>query len=125
MLKYFELLVDLLVLDIDITQYLDLAKWMDDNYDKYDFLFYHRYGFLFQWYLDLLNEKIELEEFLKIWDITDTTDILKKNKVDSFTFLQSLDLWEYNKPTAILVDKIAWKLTKVVETNDNIKFFSL
>lgn len=86
MKKYFTLLLNLL--EIQNQDCFDQVLEIIEKHKTKKIHFYHQYGFLLQWYLSLLQEKISLEDFLKIWDIDSpfSIDIQKK---DSISFLRS------------------------------------
>jgi len=91
--KYFNLLLDLL----DIVQnqnYLKILEVIEKNKDK-KIYFYHQYWFLFQWYQDLLNQKIFPEDFLQIWDINSEIKIDLK-KQDSISLIKSNPILDKN-----------------------------
>ena len=57
MIKYFELLLDLLDIDEAIrAEYIDIANIIESQ--KYsDIKCYHRHSFVFEWYQKLLNKE--------------------------------------------------------------------
>ena len=86
MTKYFELLLDLLDIN-NKDDYLKIAKIIEDNQWK-NFEIYHQYAPIFTWYINLLDETITLENFLRIWDIN--SDILySPDRCDSISFLKN------------------------------------
>lgn len=85
MIKYFELLLDLL--DIEKTQeYLQVADVIEKNIEK-DICVYHQYSFLFLWYHKLLKNEISVEDFLQLWDFQSKIGF-DERKMDSISFLK-------------------------------------
>ena len=86
MIKYFELLLDLL----EITEkdaYLKIANIIESNKAK-KIEIYHQYPFIFQWYHQLLNWELQVEDFLQLWDFQSKIKF-DPQKQDSITFLKS------------------------------------
>ena len=80
MLKYFELLLELLRPEDDNfvaeekKQLLAAGKKLEERWDK-NLNIHHRYRFIFSAYDDLIHEKISLDEFLATWDITSNKNL--------------------------------------------------
>lgn len=112
MIKYFELLVDLLNIPKD-TKYTDIAKVIESNIDK-NLQVHHQYFFIFEWYRDLLEWKISQEDFLQLWDIGSKLRF-SDDRVDSITFLQSNP--KLDKNTIYIFDSLAeW----IIPEQDNV-----
>jgi len=112
MIKYFELLLDLLNIE-DNWSYVEIAKLIEKNKDK-DLKVYHQYFFIFEWYRDLLDWKIDTEEFLKIWDIWSRVRF-PDDKPDSISLLSSD--FTPDKNTMYIFDSLAeW----IIPEQDNV-----
>lgn len=85
MLKYFELLLELLRPENDDfvaeekKQLLAAWKKLEERWDK-NLEIHHRYRFIFSAYNDLIHERISLDEFLATWDITSNQNLNNNNK---------------------------------------------
>ncbi len=100
--KYFDLLLDLL----DIPQnknHFQILEIIEKNKNK-QIYFYHQYGFIFQWYQDLLNKQISPEDFLQFWDIDSKIKIDLK-KLDSISLLRSD--FDLDKNSIYIFDSLA------------------
>ncbi len=100
MIKYFELLLDLLDIEESIrAEYIDIANKIElvwESSNSYSSIScYHRHAFIFEWYQKLLNKKITTEEFTQIWDIKSTI-FFDTKKQDSISFLKSNPVLEDN-----------------------------
>lgn len=104
MIKYFELLLDLLDIEQSIrAKYIDIANKIESQ--KYsDIKYYHRHAFVFQWYQKLLNKEITAEEFTQIWDIRSKI-FFDTKKHDSISFLKSNPVLDDN--ILYIFDKIS------------------
>lgn len=112
MIKYFELLLDLLEI-AEKDNYLKVAQIIESNKSK-KIEVYHQYPFIFLWYHKLLNEELQVEEFLQLWDFQskikyDTT------KPDSITFLKSNP--DIDSETIYVFDSIS---QGIIDTAENI-----
>ena len=66
MQKHLLLLLNLL--EIPATQeYKEIARKIEESPEQ-KLNMVHKYSFIFEWYQDLINDKITAEEFLSIWD---------------------------------------------------------
>jgi len=65
---------------------LNIAKQLEKSKNM-DILIYHRHSFVFEAFLDLLNEKISLANFMQVGDILSDRLIFNEKKLDSETFL--------------------------------------
>jgi len=107
-IEYFASLVELLNLDVDRDAYINVAKQLEKMKDR-DVFIYHRYSFIFEAFLDLLLWKIEIEDFMKVWDILSDRIIFDENSIDSEKFLKSIIDGNLLKDDAIyLVDKLSY-----------------
>lgn len=94
MLKYFELLLELLRPENDDfvaeekKQLLAAWKKLEERWDK-NLEIHHRYRFIFSAYDDLINERISLDEFLATWDITSNQN-LNNNNESSISIINSM-----------------------------------
>ena len=100
MLKNFEIVMDLLELDVDRKKYMEIATFCEKNKDKV-FFFFHRHAFLFVAFLELLREEISLEFFMATWDVGSKDKLISFSGADSFSaslsdsdFLEDLG-WSY------------------------------
>ena len=88
MIKYFELLLDLL--DIEESSragYITIANIIESK--KYSNIkCYHRYGFIFQWYKNLLDEDMTIDEFTNLGDFKSKI-FADTKKQDSISYLRS------------------------------------
>ena len=117
MQKYFDLLLELLRPEDDdyiIEEKKKLsatAHRLEERWNT-DLLIAHRYGFIFEAYEDLLNEKISLDEFLATWDITSNRK-LHTNNQSSIDVISSIINWQIkaNDNTLFILDSISfWRL---------------
>lgn len=117
MQKYFDLLLELLRPEDDdyiIEEKKKLsatAHRLEERWNT-DLLIAHRYGFIFETYEDLLNEKISLDEFLATWDITSNRK-LHTNNQSSIDIISSIINWQIkaNDNTLFILDSISfWRL---------------
>ena len=95
MIKYFELLLDLLDIEKSIrVKYIDIANIIEEW--KYENIqCYHRHSLVFEWYKKLLDKKITTEEFTYIGDINSKISFDTK-KQDSISFLKSNPVLDNN-----------------------------
>lgn len=75
MIDKFELLLDLLDIE-DKNNYIEIAKLIETKKYK-NIKTLHKHGFIFELFNDFLDNKISLEEFVKIWDIEWWVDIIQ------------------------------------------------
>ena len=117
MQKYFDLLLELLRPETDdyiIEEKKKLsatAHRLEERWNT-DLIIAHRYGFIFEAYEDLLNEKISLDEFLATWDITSNRK-LHTNNQSSIDIISSIINWQIktNDNTLFILDSISfWRL---------------
>ena len=118
MLKYFELLLELLRPEDDDfvaeekKQLLAAWKKLKDRWDK-GLRIHHRYRFIFSAYDDLIHEKISLDEFLATWDITSNKN-LNNNSESSISVINSMINWNIKESdnTMFILDTISfWSLS--------------
>ena len=102
MIKYFELLLDLLEIT-DRESFVKMAKEIETNKDK-SLKAYHQYFFIFEWYKKLLEWDIEPEEFLQLGDMWSSLRF-DHDKPDSITFLQSNP--KLDKDTIYIFDSLS------------------
>lgn len=112
MTKYFELLLDLLDI-MDKDDYIKIAKIIENNHGK-NFEIYHQYAPIFMGYIKLLDKKITIEDFLRIWDIN--SDILyNSHRHDSISFLQNNTILDDN--TIYILDSIS---DGIIQPRENV-----
>lgn len=100
-LKYFELVIQLLELEINNDDYLEIAKYIEEN-SKKNYVFLHRHAFLFQAYLDLIGWKIDVETFVKTGDIESTTSLYKEDF--------AIEKLEWIKNSVVVLDRPVWNI---------------
>ncbi len=124
MLKYFELLLELLETDIEIDKkkYLEIANYMIKN-KNINVFSYNRHYFIFENFYNLINWKIKLEDFFVTWDITSKKKLW--NKKNSFDFIQDKEYEKIKEKTCIILDKISIDILKPNIKNKNIKLFCI
>lgn len=113
MQKYFDLLLELLWPEDDdflIEEKKKLsatAKKLEERWDK-NLRIAHKVWFIFEAYEDLLNEKITLDEFLAIWDITSKRNI-SGTKESSIQVLEWIIQWKNDdENTLFILDSISF-----------------
>ena len=113
MQKYFDLLLELLRPDNDdfiVEEKKKLAaaaKKLEERWNK-NLKVHHRHGFIFEAYENLLNEKISLDEFLAIWDIT-STNKLHTDTESSIQIINWIIQWKNNtENTLFILDSISF-----------------
>lgn len=124
MQKYLELLIELLrPWDDDFTiqekkNLLAAGEKIEKKW-KRNLKTFHRFGFLFNAYEELLQEKIWLDEFLAIGDITSTKK-LTPNDQPSINIVNSIINWTSEIPnnSLVILDSISFW---VLSTNDKEK----
>ena len=114
MLKYFDLLLELLRPEDDefiIEEKKKLsatAKKLEEKWDK-NLKIFHKYWFIFKAYNDLLNERISLDEFLATWDITSSRKIYE-NDESSLSIINKIIDWKINwdDNTLLILDSFSF-----------------
>ena len=113
MQKYFDLLLELLRPDDDdfiVEEKKKLAaaaKKLEERWDK-NLKIHHRYGFIFEAYENLLNERIVVDEFLATWDIT-STNKLHTDSDSSIQVINWIIQWKNNdENTLFILDSISF-----------------
>ena len=113
MQKYFDLLLELLRPDDDdfiVEEKKKLAaaaKKLEERWDK-NLKIHHRYGFIFEAYENLLNERIAVDEFLATWDIT-STNKLHTDSDSSIQVINWIIQWKNNdENTLFILDSISF-----------------
>lgn len=117
MQKYFDLLLELLRPEdddyiIEEKKKLSATAYKLEERWNTDLIIAHKYGFIFEAYEDLLNEKISLDEFLATWDITSNRKLHTDNQ-SSFDIISSIINWQIkaNDNTLFILDSISfWSL---------------
>jgi thymidine kinase len=111
MLKHLDLLLDLLNLEEEERQsFLAIGQVIAHHTNK-KLLIHHRMGVVFQSRYALLLEKITLEEFLAVGDVSSTRPLWEKEevKVSSLELLQSQKkLNDLEENSMLLVDEISF-----------------
>ena len=119
MIKYFELLLDLLEIEeSNRAEYTDIANKIELVWERSkspsSLQCYHRHAFVFEWYQKLLNKEITTEEFTQIWDVKSKL-FFDTKKQDSISFLKSNPVLEDN--ILYILDSISkW----IVGESDNV-----
>ena len=120
MQKYFDLLIELLRPnkdDFEIEEKKKLsatAKKIEERWNK-NLKIAHKVWFIFEAYENLLNERITLDEFLAIWDITSHSK-LSTNSEASIPVVDSIIQWKNdNENTLFILDSISFL---VLSNND-------
>ena len=113
MQKYFDLLLELLRPNDDdfiVEEKKKLAaaaKKLEERWDK-NLKIHHRYGFIFEAYENLLNERIAVDEFLATWDIT-STNKLHTDSDSSIQVINWIIQWKNNdENTLFILDSISF-----------------
>lgn len=107
MQKYFDLLLELLRPDDDdfiVEEKRKLAaaaRKLEERWDK-KLKIFHKQGFIFEAYENLLNEKISLDEFLATWDIT-STNKLHTNTESSIQIINWIIQWKNNNQNSLFI----------------------
>ena len=116
MIKYFELLLDLLDIEKSIrAEYTSIADKIESQ--KYSYIkCYHRHSFIFEWYQKLLKKEITTEEFTQIWDIKSKV-FFDTKKQDSISFLKSDPVLDSN--ILYILDKLS---EGIVDGKENIVY---
>lgn len=102
MQKYLQLLLELLWSeddeDVMIMKKNFLAVWEKlEGRGNRDLKIFHRAWFVFFAYDKLLSEKITLDEFLAIWDVTSGNKLLDSIwEYDSLSFLNKIIAWDFD-----------------------------
>ena len=114
MQKYFDLLLELLrpqddELIVDERNKLSAAaNKLEEKWTK-NLKIFHKYWFIFKAYEDLLNEKIQLDEFLATWDITSNRKIYE-NDESSLSITNKIINWklDWDNNTLFILDTISF-----------------
>ena len=114
MLKYFDLLLELLRpedddLVIEEKKQLSAAwKKLEERWNK-NLRIHHRYRFIFSAYDDLIHERISLDEFLATWDITSNRNLNNTNET-SISVVNSIVDWTIKNSdnTLFILDTISF-----------------
>lgn len=121
MLKYFELLLELLRTDDDpdvINMKKNfLAAWqkIEERWDR-NLQIFHKCGFVFSAYDALLQWKLSLDEFLATWDITSKNTIFNNWTQSAIEFLTNIINWN---------TKELWNIENTLFIMDTISFLTL
>lgn len=108
MLKYFSLLIDLLELE-NADKYIAVAEKIEKN-PQLKLAVYHKIGFIFIWFQKLVNQEIQIEEFVSLWDLNskkltnDNIDSIIFSKALKYSFGHGLFISEY-KDSLIILDE--------------------
>lgn len=121
MIKYFELLLDLLdIEEYSRAEYIAVANKIEllweSSSSSSSLQCHHRHAFVFEGYLKLLDKEITTEEFTQIWDIHSKI-FFDTKKQDSISFLKSKPVLDKN--VLYVFDKIS---EGVVEKKENIVY---
>jgi len=113
MQKYFDLLLELLRPEDDdfvVEEKKKLsatAKKIEERWNR-NLKIAHKVWFIFEAYEDLLNEKITLDEFLAIWDITSKRNISEFDE-SSIKVLNWIIQWQNDdENTLFILDSISF-----------------
>ncbi len=109
MLKYFDLLLDLLEIntDIDKEKYRSIAKYILEHKEK-KYLILHRYRFVFEAFLDLVSWNIDLEKFLQTGDLYSNIPLYKKDDSYPFDLKKSFHGVQNG---VIILDELVWNMS--------------
>ena len=114
MQKYFDLLLELLrpqddeLIVEERNKLSAAANKLEEKWTK-NLKIFHKYWFIFKAYEDLLNEKIQLDEFLATWDITSNRKIYE-NDESSLSIINKIINWKLNwdNNTLFILDTISF-----------------
>ena len=114
MQKYFDLLWELLrpqddeLIVEERNKLSAAANKLEEKWTK-NLKIFHKYWFIFKAYEDLLNEKIQLDEFLATWDITSNRKIYE-NDESSLSIINKIINWKLNwdNNTLFILDTISF-----------------
>ena len=115
MTNHLDLLLDLLNFDDEERQsFLAIGKVIAQHTDK-KLVIHHRMGFVFEARRDLLLEKITLEEFLAVGDISSMRPLLTEFH-SSLALLQSpKTLEKIEQDSMLLIDEISFLILSKAE----------
>ena len=114
MQKYFDLLLELLrpqddeLIVEERNKLSAAANKLEEKWTK-NLKIFHKYWFIFKAYEDLLNEKIQLDEFLATWDITSNRKIYE-NDESSLSITNKIINWklDWDNNTLFILDTISF-----------------
>ena len=122
MLKYFSLLIDLLEIP-NIDKYILVAEQIEKT-PQLKLEVYHRHSFIFLWFQKLVNQEIQIEEFVSLWDLnsekldTLNLDSIVFSKALKYTIDQGIFQKEYTGSLIILDEFIQTKFTEEMKNKD-------
>ncbi|MDR2540596.1 MAG: hypothetical protein LBD11_02140 [Candidatus Peribacteria bacterium] len=116
MQNHLDLLLDLLNLEDEERQsFLAIGEVIAHHLNK-KLIIYHRMGFIFQARYDVLLEKLPLDEFLAIGDISSSQPLRKPETISSLDLLQSLKKLEtLEEGSLLLIDEISFLVLSQAE----------
>lgn len=110
MKKYFDLVLDLL----EIEEKADLGELADIIHTLYQeektIYFAHRYNYLLMAWYALLWWKMEIEEFIQIWDVDSAFPLYLPQQKTSKELIEELKNWIFPQEDILILDAIAWKV---------------
>ncbi|MDR0860085.1 MAG: hypothetical protein LBO09_03745 [Candidatus Peribacteria bacterium] len=111
-----DLLLDLLNLeDEERHSFLAIGEVISHHLNK-KLIIHHRMGFIFQSRYDLLLEKLPLDAFLAVGDISSSQPLRKPDTLSSLDLLQSpKKLTELPEESLLLVDEISFLALSTTE----------
>lgn len=110
MIKYFELVLDLLELE-EKAELTELATALSEaNQAGKTILIAHRYAFLLKAWLKLCSGAIEPEEFVLIGDVDSAFPLIEEGQENSQDLIKKLKDGLLPEQDLIIVDELAWKL---------------
>ncbi len=120
MIKYFELVLDLLELE-EKTELTELATALSEaNQAGKTVLIAHRYAFLLKAWLKLCSGAIEPEEFVLIGDVDSAFPLIEEGQETSQELVKKLKDWILPEQDLIIVDTLAWKLFLTTDEQEKI-----
>jgi len=96
------------ILEIENTVgFLKVAEFLQSN-PNYGMVCRHRYGLLFDYFVELLNWKMDVEKFMSLWDLSWKNmifDLKQENSYDFFLSFRESDSNYWNSKI-LVIDKI-------------------
>jgi len=109
MKKEFNMLLELLNLDVDKEQYLHVFLMMEKNLNK-DFYCVHKHSFLWNACWKFLRGEIELADWLQLGDVDSQQKLYDSDSESSMSFVKSVVDWTtvIDEKRLYLVDKLTF-----------------
>lgn len=120
MLKYLELLLDLLrtsnVEEFEEMKKMYLAVWKKQEERWWKWLkIFHKNWFIFSAYDDLRTDKINLDEFLAIWDVLSDKKLVDDRETSIDFFNGVLFGKNETRDTLLIVDSLSFNILSDVD----------